>query len=399
MKDILIVAHFTHVPGEKGNGRFSYILNMLADYNHSVELVTTDFSHETKKHRMVNGQQLEQMKYKLTMLHEDGYQKNVSLKRFYSHYVFGKNLNSYLKRRKKPDIIYCAVPSLDVAYAAAKYAKENRIKFIIDIQDIWPEAFKMVFNIPVVSNLLYYPMNKKANYIYRTADEVIAVSETYKSRALTVNNKCKGLSVFLGTDLAYFDKVSQENLVSKPLDEIWLAYIGTLGHSYDINLVIDALSNLKDKGINKIKFIVMGDGPLMSRFQEYAIVKGVNAEFTGRLNYEKMVGILKSCDIAVNPIRSNSAGSIINKVGDYAAAGLPVINTQESQEYRELISKYNAGVNCENGNPINLAENLLFLFKDSKLRKKMGKNNRELAEEKFDRNITYQKIIPKILLE
>lgn len=398
MKDILIVAHFTQVPGEQGNGRFWYIADLLADKGHNIEIVTTQFSHRTKKQRILTDQQLNQLKYKLTMLHEKDYIKNVSLKRFYSHYTFSRNLKYYLNKRKKPDIIYCAVPSLDAAYVTAQYAKKNNIRFVIDVQDLWPEAFKMVFNVPLISDVLFYPMNKKADYIYRIADEIIAVSETYKRRALAVNDKCQGTGVFLGTDLTYFDKASQRNLASKPVDEIWLTYIGTLGHSYDLNTVIDALSILKEKGINNIKFIVMGDGPLKSRFQEYAESKKVVAEFTGRLNYEEMVGILKSCDIAVNPIKENSAGSIINKVGDYAAAGLPVINTQESQEYRDLIADYNCGFNCKNGDPIDLSESLLSLYNDSILRKKMGENNRKLAEEKFDRNKTYPKIISKIML-
>ncbi|MCM3306974.1 glycosyltransferase family 4 protein [Priestia megaterium] len=400
MKDILIVAHFTQVPGEHGNGRFWYIINMLADKGHNVELVTTQFSHRTKKKRTLTDHQLNQLKYKLTMLNESGYKKNVSIKRFYSHYIFGRNLKRYLNNREKPDVIYCAVPSLDAAYVAAQFANDNNIKFVIDIQDLWPEAFKMVFNKPVISDLAFSPMNKKANYIYNSADNIIAVSETYVNRALSANqNMKKGLSVFLGTDLLYFDKFAKENKVNKPLEEIWLAYIGTLGNSYDLNTVIDALSILKDKGINNIKFIVMGDGPLKSKFQDYAKAKKVYAEFTGRLDYEEMVGILGSCDLAVNPIRSNSAGSIINKVGDYAAASLPVINTQESQEYQDLISSYDAGINCENGNPVDLAGSLLSLYSDSKLRKKMGENNRKLAEEKFDRNKTYLNLISEIMQE
>ncbi len=393
MKDILIVAHFTH-------GRFGYIADLLADSGEKVEIVTTNFSHGTKKHRENTNNQQNQLKYKMTMLNENGYKKNISLKRFYSHYIFGRNLKRYLTIREKPDVIYCAVPSLDAAYMAAQYAKKNNIKFIIDIQDLWPEAFKMVFNMPFISDLVFFPMNKKANYIYDSADEVIAVSETYVNRALSVNNNLKnGLSVFLGTDLSNFDKFAEENKINKPSEEIWLAYIGTLGHSYDLTSVIDALSILKDKGISNIKFIVMGDGPLKSQFVDYANSKKVYTEFTGRLAYEKMVGILNSCDIAVNPIRSNSAGSIINKVGDYAAASLPVINTQECQEYRDLISNYSAGVNCENGNPVVLAEQLLSLYSNSKLRRKFGENNRKLAEEKFDRNKTYAKIIPKIIIK
>ena len=56
-----------------------------------------------------------------------------------------------------------------------------------------------------------------------------------------------------------------------------------------------------------------------------------------------MVRELQDADIAVNPIVVDLAGSILNKVGDYAAAGLPVINTQESIEYRRLLDSYAAG--------------------------------------------------------
>lgn len=39
--------------------------------------------------------------------------------------------------------------------------------------------------------------------------------------------------------------------------------------------------------MQNIKFIVMGDGPLKSEFEDYAREKNVNAEFLGRLEYEK----------------------------------------------------------------------------------------------------------------
>jgi len=394
LKDILIIAHFTQFPGEKGNGRFHYIAEKINKEISSVEIVTTSFSHSTKRQRQVTDEQLNSISYKLTMLKEPGYCKNVSLKRIYSHFVMGRRLNKYLKKRKKPDVIYCAIPSLDVGKVAAKYAKKN-IKFIIDIQDLWPEAFKMVFNVPFISDIIFYFMKKNADYIYSAADEIVAVSNTYLNRALKVNKKCKkGYSIFLGTDRNYFDKLARENkTMNKPEDEIWLAYVGTMGHSYDLKCVIDALKILKDKGVKNIRFIVMGDGPLKNKFEQYAREKEVYAEFTGRLDYGKMVGILTACDIAVNPILHGSAASIINKHGDYAAAGLPVLNTQECAEYRKLIDDYKAGFNCKNGDAKDLAEKLLILYKNKNLRNKMGLNSRLLFEEWFDRKKTYETII------
>lgn len=391
-KKILIIANFTKLPWEKGNSRFPYIIDLIDKEKYDVELVTSSFSHGDKRQREKQPEDMN-LDYKITLIDEPGYKKNVSLKRFYSHHVFAKNVEKHLGQIEKPDVIYCAVPSLDVAKASAKYAENNDIKFIIDIQDLWPEAFKMVFNVPVISDIIFYPMKKTADYIYSKASSIVAVSKTYANRAAIVNKKFeKKLSVFLGTDLDYFDEAHKMFEIVPFDDVVRIAYIGTLGSSYDIKCVIDSIKILNDKGIKNILFVVMGNGPLQEDFEAYSKEKDVNCDFTGRMAYEEMVGKLCSCDIAVNPIRKGSAGSIINKVGDYAAAGLPVVNTQESKEYRKLVEDYQIGFNVENGNTVELAEKLELLYKDESLRKRLGNNNRKLAEEKFDRARTYKEI-------
>lgn len=391
-KKILIIANFTKLPWEKGNSRFPYIIDLIDKEKYDVELVTSSFSHEDKRQRE---KQPEEMKldYKITLIEETGYKKNVSLRRFYSHHIFAKNVEKHLGNIERPDVIYCAVPSLAVAKVAAKYAENNDINFIIDIQDLWPEAFKMVFNIPVISDIIFYPMKKTADYIYSKANSIVAVSKTYANRAAIVNkNFDKKLSVFLGTDLEKFDKTREQNPIIHNDDVLRVAYIGTLGNSYDIKCVIDSIKILNDKGIKNILFVVMGSGQMREEFEAYAKEQNVNCDFTGKLAYDEMIGRLSACQIAVNPIRKGSAGSIINKVGDYAAAGLPVVNTQESKEYRKLVEDYQIGFNVENGNAVELAEKIELLYKDKALRERLGKNNRKLAEEKFDRAHTYKEI-------
>lgn len=391
-KDLLMIAHFCGDFDNTSNNRFNYLADLLTKNHFDVELVTSDFSHAKKMKRNMIRNQYE---FKVTLIPEISYSKNVSVKRLISHYVMAHNLKKYLKVRKKPDIIYCAVPSLDVAEIASKYSMKNNIRFIIDVQDLWPETFNIAFNVPTLRDILFYPMKRQADYIYGSADDIIAVSQTYVDRALDVNKKCNnGHAIFLGTNLSYFDKMVEINkCLDKPLNEFWVGYAGTLGHSYDLTCVIDALKILKDWNINNIKLIVMGDGPLKSRFEDYAREKGINFRFTGRLNYGKMVGMLSSCDIAVNPIVMGAAQSIINKHADYAAAGLPVLNTQDCREYKSLVDNYKMGLNCENGNAEDLANKLLILYEDEKLRKFMGSNSRKLAEDKFDRSQTYLEII------
>ena len=270
---------------------------------------------------------------------------------------------------------------------------------IVDVQDLWPEAFKMAFRVPVISNLVFYPLMKMADRIYGAADDIVGVSDAYCQRAASVNRKHAGTtSVYIGTSLDGFDEnaASQSPVLEKTGDEIFLGYCGTLGRSYDLVTVMDALAILKEKTGRAPVFVVMGDGVRMEEFKAYAEKKQVDVRFLGILWYCNMCSQLKVCDIAVNPIIGSSAASIINKHADYVAAGLPVLNTQASPEYRGLVDSYQMGFNCESGNPQDLADKMQILMEDPQLRETMGRNARRCGEEKFDRKHTYPKLVKLI---
>lgn len=395
MKDIVLINNFCRNFSKEDNGRFMYLCKELSKSNR-VEIITNDFSHSGKVHKQPL---TEQLPFTVTFLHEPGYQKNISIKRFYSHNAWGKEVYKYLCERKKPDVIYCNVPSLTAALKASVYCRDNGVKFIIDIQDLWPEAFQMVLNIPVVSSALFYPFKCRADKIYRRADTICAVSQSYVDRALKVNRKCKsGHAVFIGTRVATFDEgAKEEPIIAKNDDELWLGYCGSLEASYDIPSVIDALYILQQQKKVLPRLIVMGGGSRREMFEAYAQQKGIPATFTGRLPYGQMCAVLSRCDMVVNPITKGSAASIINKHGDYAASGLPVVNTQDSIEYRKLVERYAMGFNCENGNAGDLAEKLAYLVEHKDERLQMGRNARKCAEEKFDRQNSYKELISTIL--
>lgn len=388
-KDIVIIANFCGALNGNDNDRFVYLAERLAR-DHSVELVTSDFDHSGKQFR----EKLGDFPFHVKLLHEIGYPKNICLRRFASHHAWGRSVAAYLKTRKKPDVVYCAVPSLSAPKAAADWCAANGVPFLVDVQDLWPEAFRMAVDIPVVSGIAFAPFQWMANRIYKQADGIAAVSESYCQRAMRVNRKCKEAHpVFLGTELAGFDANAAANPVTdKPEGELWLGYCGTLAASYDLTLVMDALKRLKERDVTPLKFVVMGDGARKEEFEAYAARLGVDAVFTGRLPYGEMCGLLAACDMVVNPITGKSAASIINKHGDYAASGLPVINTQESPEYRALVETYRMGFNCPNGDAAAVADALERLVKDPELRRELGRNARRCAEERFDRAQTYQKL-------
>lgn len=392
MKDVVIIANFCMDFSEKDNGRFNYIANKICD-KANVELITSDFYHVTKTWR----KSIPSTKYTLTCIHEPSYKKNISIKRFFSHHIWGQNVAAYLKKRKKPDVIYCAVPSLTVGNVVATYCKKNNVKMIIDVQDLWPEAFQIILKNSVLSKLVFWPLKLYANRIYASADEICAVSQSYVDRALRVNKKKDyGYAVYLGTSLNSFDNYARNAKpeYEKKANEFVIAYCGTLGSSYDIRCLIDAIAIL---GNSDLCLLVMGDGPLKSVFEEYAQEKHINVVFLGRLPYDSLCATLCQCDVTVNPIVGTSVASIINKHADYAACGLPVLNTQNSYEYQDLVKKYKMGFNIPAGDPKALAQKISLLYINEKLRNEMGNNARLCAQECFDRDRSYS-LIESIIL-
>lgn len=385
--DIVIVAQYILdiTTSEDLNSRFVYLANMLKE-NHAVEIVTSDFIHGKKEHvKPVT----EFRGIKITMLHESGYKKNVCLRRFVSHAELAQNISKYLKSRKKPDVVYCAIPSTDVAASVARYCNKNNVKFIIDVQDLWPEAFRMVLNIPIVSDLLYYPISLKADEAYKVADAIVAVSNTYLNRVKLVNKLAPNQVVFLGTDMGEFDK--KIGAKKRHDDLVTIVYIGSLEKSYDLTTAIEAVSKCE-----KVQLVVIGDGSRRKELECLVFETNANCIFLGYLPYSEMIMKMSECDIAINPIHKGSAGSIINKVGDYAMAGLPVINTQESQEYRDLVDEYKCGINCRCENVDDVIAAINILVQNEELRMKMSYQSRKLGETLFAREVTYQKIVDLI---
>lgn len=390
--DIVIAAQYLgnlEAP-EGNNSRFLYLARMLKERGHEVEIVTSSFFHEEKRPL----KQLPREIYgcALTVLPEPGYRKNVSLRRIYSHQRLSMALRRYLKKRKKPDVLYAAVPSLSLGAQGAAYCKKAGVPLVIDVQDLWPEAFEMVFRVPLLSNLLYAPLRRQANFVYGQANAVAAVSETYVQRALSVNKKAeKSAVVYLGTELKAFDAMkAAEPALIKPEGEIWLGYVGTLGNSYEVQKVLEAMDKLKQAGrCEKLRFIVMGEGENREKLEAFFQGRRLAVTFTGQLPYPNMVSTLCLCDFAVNPIRKGAA-SIINKVGDYAAAALGVINTQECEEYKRLLQEYGAGIHCKNGDGEALEKAIETLYAQKEGREAMGRGNRRLAEERFDRGASYK---------
>ena len=55
-----------------------------------------------------------------------------------------------------------------MARVAVDYAEKMGIPCIADVNDLWPEAMKMILDIPLISDILFYPLKKDAENVYKS---------------------------------------------------------------------------------------------------------------------------------------------------------------------------------------------------------------------------------------
>lgn len=400
MKKIAVISMGVKLDNEKGYSRFRYIGDFLSDAGYQVDLITTTFQHWEKAQRNLDEIKKENYKFNLKFIYEPGYKKNIDFRRIRSHRIAAKNLWQLLEKEGDYDLIYCEIPPNDVALAAAEYAKAKDIPFVPDVNDLWPEAMRMVLDMPVISNILFYPLLRDAEKVYSLVAGIIGTSDEYRDRPLK-NQKLDvpKKTVYVGNEIAEFDAGVAEYgpQISKDEEEFWVSYAGTIGTSYDIKTMVLAGKELLNRGKNQIKIKILGGGPLKEELETLAKEqKCINVEFVGYAPYPKMAAYLAKSDILVNSFVKKAPQSIVTKIGDYLAAGKPMINTCMSPEFRNKVEHDGFGINIMPEDVNVLADAIEKLYEDEAGRTEMGKRARTIAEEQFDRPQSYKKIIELI---
>ncbi len=395
MKKIALVTAFVALPGEKGLGRLLYLAELFTKYGYEVEVITSTFQHWEKRFREKEDIAKIETSCKITLLDEPGYTKNVQVKRILSHRRLVKNIREYLENNEY-DLIYNMIPDNHLSAVAAQYAKQKNIPFVIDVEDLWPEAMRMVFDVPVISDILFSYYTFYAKKAYKLADAVVGSSDCYRDEPLKYGVKIdKNVTVYVGNELGVFDKEAAENSadVEKKPGEFWVTYAGTLGTSYDIATLIRAADILKKRGYDNLRIMLLGDGPLRSEFETLAHELTGSVTFLGYVPHSLMSAYLVKSDVTINSLVRKASQSIVSKIGDYLASGKPMINTGLDSEFREKVDTDGFGVNVEPENPEALADVIRDLMENPENCERMGKIAREIGEEQFDRPNSYKKII------
>lgn len=379
----------------KGATRYVYLATLLHEHGYDVDFITSGFQHWEKRQRDVEHFDAGTDAYSIRFIEEPFYPKNMCPQRIWAHHVVAKRVSVYFDEHHDYDLIYCQIPPNDVAREIGKAAQKFNIPFVVDVNDLWPEAFRVALDIPVLSDILFSPFYRQAKAVYQMADAVVGTSDEYRERGLRdARSGIPSETVYVGNQLCEFDAgvAANASQIDKPAGDIWVSYAGTLSACYDLETLVNAMA-LVQKSHPEAKLQILGDGSERENLKAAAQSCGASVTFHGYLPYDQMAAWLSKSDITINSLVEKAAQSIVTKIGDYLAAGKPMVNTSCSKEFRAKVEADGFGVNVKPGDAEGMARVLIDLIEDSSRRAQMGEKARIVAEEQFDRPHSYLKTV------
>ncbi len=192
------------------------------------------------------------------------------------------------------------------------------------------------------------------------------------------------LRIFVGAD----DEVMKPLEVKKETNKFLVHFHGYFIPLQGADQIIEAANILRNE---PILFQLIGKGQDYARSRARAEeLKLENILWIGQVNYDELARRINMADICLGGfgLTEKAKQVSMNKLFEYMACGKPII-TGDGLPAREIFTDYEDGLLCKRGNPKDLSEKIMILFRNPVLREKLGRN----ARKKFETQFT-----PKILV-
>ena len=388
--------------------RTGIMAKLLSDAGHEVLWWTSDFSHFSHRHRYgKNIQVIVTQRYNIQYLETRGYKKNISFRRFMSHFDTARSFRHVARVEKElPDIIIASVPTAELAWEAIKYVKDKRIPVILDIRDLWPDHYAYIapkWLQPLVAICLI-PFKKFTSKVFTHADGIISLTEAMLDWSLSYAKRGRN-QIDRVVSMAYAKIDTPDQLLQQEARLFWdnegivpqdtgiiASFVGSLGKSTDIDVVLKTAMILQKEGKN-IKFVICGGGDESTQIKLKC--KNIqNVIFAGSIGREKVDILLERSDIGILPYVNNKSYqmSISNKPGEYLYYGLSLACSLKRGAIVSLIDEFKCGFTYMN-NPEILARELSTYIASTKKLESHKINAKCAFKERFNGFSVYNEMI------
>ena len=323
MRKFFIVSPFESEAEGRGTRNLCWKRNVSRDFE--VIFITTDWSHSRKK-KLFHDKSYENLK----VISIPGYDKNISLKRVISHWIFCIKLFIFLvPRAKKDDIILTSTipPEMLLVSLAMKILG---CKIVSDVRDLWPLAFK--------GTKLPFGFAKFYNQFFRLighTDHIVTPIPSFKEKLEIDFRRTVELM-----PLGWSGVCPPSELSALPGEaRKKLSYIGNLSHLSNLDKFLDSEES------NEFEITIVGDGEKRSELERK--FKTCNVNFLGQIEKNEVPEHLEGTSFLLLPFFSDNA--LPNKFFDTFRYGIPSLSYGSSDTSR-LIEELGIGVTGTDAN-------------------------------------------------
>lgn len=379
--------------------RTALLADELTKRGHSVLWWASAFEHLTKT--WVCHSDTEYVlgdKSKIIALKGIGYKKNVSVRRYVDHKILARKFKRAIPLQSKPDIIIASLPTYDLAYVAAGFAKKNDLPILIDIRDPWPDIF--IEHVPSflrgIAKILLHREFMLTQSVLGSATAIVSMMDMllnwgleYAGRGIT----WKDAVFYLGykRDTSCNESKRIEEMFQRIGDKFIVSFIGSFAKYHDPSILVQCAAKLQTE--ENIHFVLAGAGELMSEIKREAKPLK-NLTLTGWLDQSEINTLLRHSTIGVCTTNRDSY-FFPNKAFAYFSADLPVISAFQG-DMKEVIEKYQIGMYYPPNDLGRLISCIKELYNNAGMYKKMSINVRNVFDDVFDANEIYKRYVDHI---
>ena len=392
---VLYIHQYFRTPDQTSGTRSYEMAQRLIRAGHNVSMIcgateptNTSIKPGTVAHNPIDGIDVYQI--------AEPYSSAMSFaKRWFVFRKFAKKAFQVAKTLKNVDLVFATSTPLTVGDPGRKAAKYHQCPFVFEVRDLWPE-------LPVAMGIVrFWPLQwylkRMELRAYRAADRCIALAPGIKEgiaetgfpqdKISVIPNSCD-IDLFMPAESNA--EVDRDPRFGHPGD-FRLVFTGAHGLANGLDAVLDAVGEIKKRGITGVRFCFAGTGGKKPYLMERAKHEGLNdyISWIEPVTKRELAKILPQMDVGMQILKNVPAfyrGTSPNKFFDYLASGIPVLNNYPGW-LAEYIIENNCGVVVPPDGPVAFADTVIQMTAMRDELKAMGCHARKLAEKTFSRDM------------
>lgn len=288
----------------------------------------------------------------------------------------------------KQDVVVALTDPPIIGLAALLAARRSGARFVFLCEDVFPEVTAVLEDFQ--SKTVHRFLRSVSRFLIRRADAVVALGETMQDRLITEKGALreKVTVIHNWVDCRAIVPAPKKNpfSVSQGLCEAFVVtHSGNVGLSQNLDVLLDAAEKLRS--YPEIVFAITGDGVRRQPLEARARARQLsNVRFFPYQPKGSLVDSFATADVFVISLKNGLSGYIVpSKLYGILAAGRPFIAAVEEDCEAAIIARqHDCGLCAQVGNPNDLVDRILTLYRNRTLARRLGENARRLALQ-FDR--------------